>query len=408
MENQNWRFIEKAIAVATVTASVVSFTTLAMAQREDASSVRAIFAAAPRVPTSVKGVTILAAPPEGFNPLTATNRELLSYGLPQRPDETANPTAYEHWKIGMSALQSCNQRAQVKGPSTSTSAQSCHATDVKALPFSSRPMAPGHRAATANVDGTTAYGSGNWSGIAQTNKLKKWSDTTSFTEVESVWNVPVANHPFGDLPCTEGPWWEVTWNGIDGFFGAANGDVVQGGSSSYWDGGGCEGSVLTYGWVEWAPSYPILEINDFVSPGDDFWVITYATAGTAEQFVFVEDITQQWSGTFGLVWQSGPGVIGGSAEYIVERPCCSGSNYYPLGNYVYEFFDYSFAYDGKGTLFYPGSAAAATAIITMEADEAADYQDISRPFYYGTGGNQGKYSIWMADEGCANSGGCAP
>ncbi|MGA7633717.1 MAG: hypothetical protein WCB11_23395, partial [Terriglobales bacterium] len=74
----------------------------------------------------------------------------------------------------------------------------------------------------------------------------------------------------------------------------------------------------------------------------------------AEQFVFVEDITQQWSGTFGLTYQSGPGVIGGSAEYIVERPCCNGDNYYPLGNYVYEFFDYSFAYDGNGTLFFPG------------------------------------------------------
>lgn len=78
-----------------------------------------------------------------------------------------------------------------------------------------------------------------------------------------------------------------------------------------------------------------------------------------------------------------------------------------LRRYVYEFFDYIFAADGEGTQFYPGSTSAATAIITMQADGAASSQDISRPFYYGTGGNQGKYSIWMADENCANSGGCA-
>jgi hypothetical protein len=408
MQNHNWRFVNRAIAVATVTVLVASFTTLAAAQREDDATVRSLFASAQRVQTSVKGVTIFAAPPSGFNPLTATNRELLSYGLPQRPDASADPKALEHWQRGMSALQSCYQHSQptVAGRSTSTGAQSCRATDVTALSASSLPMVPGHRPVSANADGTTAAGSLNWSGIAQTNKLTKWNNNTSFTEVESVWNLPVANHPFGNIPCSDGPWWEVTWNGIDGF---SNGDVVQGGSSSYWDGGGCSGSVQTYAWVEWAPSYSILSINNTANAGDDMWVITYGTAGTAEQTVFVEDITQQWSGTFGLVYQSGPGLVGSSAEYIVERPCCAGSgNYYPLGNYVYEFFDYSFAYDGKGTQFYPGSASAATNIITMEADEAADYQDISRPYYYGTGGNQGKYSIWMADEGCANSGGCAP
>lgn len=97
--------------------------------------------------------------------------------------------------------------------------------------------------------------------------------------------------------------------------------------------------------------------------------------------------------------------MGSSAEYIVERPCCNGSNFYPLGNYVWEFWDDSFAYDVAGTLFYPGNAGAATAIITMLADDGSA---ISYPVFYGTAGNQGKYSIWLADEGCAYSGGCTP
>jgi hypothetical protein len=408
MQNQNWRFFNRVIVVTTVTLMAASLTTLAVAQRVSGDERKAIFAAAPRIQTSVKGVTALAAPPSGFDFLAATNRELLTYGLPQRPDKTVDAKAYEHWERAMSALQACNQHARQGGPSTSASAQVCHATDVKAQPYTSRNMEPSGSSATPNVDGTAAYTSLNWSGIAQTNKLTKWNVKTSFDEVASVWNVPVANHPFGNIPCSDGPWFEVTWNGIDGF---DNGDVVQGGSASYWDGGGCKGAIETYGWVEWYPSYSILTITCsgnpcFVSPGDDFYVISYGAPGFDEQFVFVEDITQQWSGTFGLTYQSGPGVVGASAEYIVERPCCNGSNYYPLGNYVYEFFDYSFAYDVAGTLFYPGSASSKTAIITMLADD--DATAISRPFWYGTAGNQGKYSIWMADENCAYSGGCAP
>ena len=107
----------------------------------------------------------------------------------------------------------------------------------------------------------------NWSGIANTNKLKKWNTKTSFDEVVSVWNVPVSNHPFGNLPCSEGPWFEVTWNGIDGF---NNGDVVQGGSAVYWDDGGCGGPVEYFGWVEWYPSYSVLESSAEATPAP--WV----------------------------------------------------------------------------------------------------------------------------------------
>jgi len=411
MQNQNWRFSSKAIAVVVVTLLVVSISTLAVAQRIGGEERSAIFAAAQRIQTSVKGVTALAAPPKDFNPLTASNRELLSYGLPQAPDKATDAKGYEQWEKAMLAVQACNQRSQQQGRTTSAAgaAQACQGTDVKAQPYSSTNArsAPG-TAEKSNADGTSSITFLNWSGIANTNTNKVWKNTTSFDEVVSVWNVPVSNHPFGDLPCSEGPWFDVTWNGIDGL---SNGDVVQGGSANYWDGGGCGGPVQYYGWVEWYPSYSILAIYCgaspcTVSPGDDFYVVTFGAAGTAEQFVFVEDISQQWSGTFGLTYITGPGVVGSSAEYIVERPCCNGGNEFPLANYVYEFFNYSFAYDVKGTLFYPGSTSVKTYIISM-CDDACD-QDISYPFMYGTAGNQGRYSIYMSDENCAYSGGCTP
>ncbi|MGO8984457.1 MAG: G1 family glutamic endopeptidase [Terriglobales bacterium] len=403
MQTQNWRIFSKAIAIATVTVLIVSFTTLAVAQRISGEERSAIFAGAPRIQTSVKGVTAIAGPPKGFNPLTATNRELFSYGLPQRPDQAADANAYAHWEKAMLAVQACNERTSQPGRTTGAAAQSCRATDVTPKPYTSMNARSAGTGAKANADGTSSISFYNWSGIANTNKLTKWNVNTSFDEVASVWNVPVSNHPFGNIPCHDGPWFDVTWNGIDGF---SNGDVVQGGSANYWDGGGCAGSVETYGWIEWYPSYSILSINAFVSPGDDFYVVSYGASGTQEQYVYVEDITQQWSGLFGLVYQSGPGVVGSSAEYIVERPCCKGSNEFPLGNFVYEFFDYSFAYDGHGTEFYPGNPSPNTYIITMVADDGAT--PISHVAGYGTAGYQGKYSLWVADENCAYSGGCTP
>jgi Peptidase A4 family len=396
------------VTVAAAAVLIVSFSTFAIAQREDA---HAIFAAAPKINTGVAGVHAFPAPPSGMNLLTATNRELLTYGLPQRPNKATDAKGFEHWERAMSALQSCNQHAQQGRTTGGPSGDACHGSDVKAMPYSSRnaQTVPGVAGeAKANADGTSNVSFYNWSGIAQTNTLKSWNANTSFDEVVSIWNVPVANHPFGNIPCSDGPWWEVTWNGIDGF---SNGDVVQGGSSSYWDGGGCSGAISYYGWVEWYPSYPILQIfcgsnPCAVGPGDDFEVITYGAPGTSEQFVFVEDVTQAWSGTFGLGYQTGPGLVGNSAEYIVERPCCNGSNENALGNYVWEFFDDSYAYDGKGTLFFPGNTGSKTYVIDMVADDGSTL--ISYPVFYGTSGNQGKYSFWMADSGCAYSGGCTP
>ncbi|MGA2648557.1 MAG: hypothetical protein ABSF15_28070, partial [Candidatus Sulfotelmatobacter sp.] len=94
-----------------------------------------------------------------------------------------------------------------------------------------------------------------------------------------------------------------------------------------------------------------------------------------------------------------------SAEYIVERPGCGNDCLNALGNYIFEFFNDSFAYDGAGTQFYPGSTSSSTYVLTMYADNGAT--PISFPFMYGTSGNQGKYSIFIEDENCAYKGGCA-
>ena len=390
MQNRNLRFPTRALTVVAAAALVLSFATFAAAQPAD---VAAIFATAPKQNTNVQGVTVFSGPPKGFNPLAATGVELANYGLPQRPDAQADPRAYKLWERAMLAA---NTRA----------------TGVLPQPFSNREMM-GARQRSAAVENTPAeYESNNWSGVASTNKLTKWNNSTSFDYVTSLWNVPVSQPPFGACAAgIKGPFYTSIWNGIDGF---SNGDVIQGGSLDIAKCNGKKnGAVSYYGWIEWYPSYATLVITCGsgstacpVSPGDDFWVITYGTAGTADQTVFIEDLTQQWYGTFALSWISGPGVVGSSAEWIVERSCCStGSTPYALVNYVDDFFDYSYATNGKGTTFFPGQTTTTTAIITMTDDSGSN--DISYPTV-GSTGYQGRYSIWFEDESCAYTGGCTP
>lgn len=366
------------------------FATAAVAAAQDAATIRAIFASASKVPTSVNGVEIFAGPPKGFNPLTAVGEDLAKYGLPQRPDKAADPKHYAQWERAMTSLK-------------------YRATGVKEMPYSHMPMKPVSSAnpsaqAVANVPVTV--GSGNWSGIVNTNKNTKWSTITSFTEVQSLWPVPVAQPPFN--ACANGitgPFLESTWNGIDGF---NSGDVIQGGSSLYSD---CSGNTFYNGWVEWYPSYPELQIDCgtsacFVSPGDVFYVVTYGTAGTATQTVYVADTTRGWFGTFSLAWLTGPGLIGNSEEQVVERPCCNGSNFYALNNYNYEWFGDAAGKDGHGTQFYIGEQTTLTYNVQMYND--AGTAIISEAVEQGSTGNAGKYTALFSDEGCAYSGGCTP
>jgi hypothetical protein len=386
MQTQNGQlWIRGTITMAAIT--LVIGLSAAAAQTEDANT---IFASAPKVATSVDGIRLFMEPPKGFNPLNATNVELLTYGLPQRPDQVVDPAGYKVWERAMLSIKT-------------------HVTNVKTTPFTSRIMTPAGAPEKVIEGGVTSVGSLNWSGIANTNKNTKWNSNTSFTAVASVWNVPVAIAPFGD--CVSSSLQEVTWNGIDGY---NSGDVVQGGSASYFTPSfiPCTGTPSYFGWVEWYPSYPITELMCGssacpVGPGDDFFVVTYASAGFASQNVFVDDLTQGWAGTTNLAWRSGPGMIGNSAEYIVERPCCdSDDRYLPLVNYVYDFFDFAHSNDGKGTEYYPGSTSSATTIFTMNADD--NVTPISHPRSYGTSGNEGKYAIWMEDLNCTYIGGCTP
>lgn len=374
----------RAVAMTCIAAAVLCGVPQITSAQSDAAT---FTAQGEKEPTNIRGVEIFADRPAGFNPLQATDAELATYGLPHRPDQDAEPAAYARWARAMTAMRS---------------RPSAH---LEAKPFSSTNMMAARQAGSAAVSATPLQiAASNWSGVADTNSLKAWNATTSFDVAVEAWAVPAAQPPFG--ACANGitgPFYEVTWPGIDGF---KNGDVVQGGSFSAAD---CVGDQLEtgeyFGWIEWYPSYSILAINAPVDPGDIMLVEVEAAKGTAEQFVFIEDLTQGWAGTYGLTYVTGPGVVGNSLEWIVERPGTS-SGFTALANYIGEFPTDDYGFDPHGTQFDSGSQTLTTYVISMLND--AGNQDISAVIQQGSTGGAGKFNLSLASEGCAYSGGCTP
>ena len=381
------RSISSMVMATAMVVLLFSFTILATAQI-DRDAMGAVYDASATIETNIVGVRTFHTPPQGFNPLNASDSELASYGFPPRPSKDADPKNYDKWARAMTAA-----KVRWNGALRDMGAYSMSGKLAKA-PEGAAPATD----ATSAAPGTRYYT--NWSGIANTNKLTKWNKNTSFYYVISSFNVPVAQPPFGT--CDGGYDWEVSWNGIDGF---SNGDVLQGGSSSQEH---CSGGVVnTYycGWVEWYPSYPIL-CEFGVNPGDDFYVETYdPSGGYSNGYVFIEDETTLTYGTYTLSYITGPALVGNSAEYIVERPGYSGG-LYPLANYVEDFWANSYAVDftqynrGLPITYYPGSTATSTYLINMVDD--FDTQVISIP------AAQGKYGLFFYDTGCAYTGGCTP
>ena len=48
--------------------------------------------------TAAESAIIYPEPPPGFNPLTASDKELNRYGFPPRPDANKAPEAYRQWR----------------------------------------------------------------------------------------------------------------------------------------------------------------------------------------------------------------------------------------------------------------------------------------------------------------------
>jgi hypothetical protein len=377
------------LAITGMLAVTFSFANPAAAQSD---AIRSLYVSSATVPTNVEGIHTFPAPPGDFNAFVASDEQLAAYGYPPRPDKTANPDHYRLWEQVVSAAKhrwngDLNPLPVARGRATETEAVPRRETDVKPIP------------AAATTPQTF-----NWSGVALTNTLKKWSSSGSFVDMYSLISVPVSQPPIG-AGCDN--YSELSWMGLDGFTKPAG---IQPGAGKAALVGGlvswttCSSADAAYYlMIGWDPFY--LDTVFAAKPGDIAYAeVTAPPNGTGPSYMFVEDLTTLTYSAFSVPVLSGITFVGNSAEWIVERLCCRSSGYpYPLANTNAIFFDGGAAIKGNGAYAYPGSTAVSTQVITMVDDTGSQ---IIEEVNQGSSGYEGQHSIFFQTTNCAWAGGC--
>lgn len=317
--------------------------------------------ASSRIPLDLPGVTTSLHPPDGFNPLNASDEELARFGFPPRPDAQAAPKAYGTW-----------QRAMVASKERLT--PQLELTEMFSGPNRKHPV-QNSEAGTGTSD--------NWSGSVDFSGATSYNSTTTFYYILAEYVVPVARQAYG--ACTGGWDYSVQWVGIDG---DGSNDVLQAGTQADAYCSGSTTSTYYSAWYEWFPNSWTVISNFAVSPGDDMFVEVWHTSAT-QGYAYLVNYNTNQSVEIGFKAPSGTSLKGNSAEWIVERPEIGGA-LATLTNYISDYFSDGYAYTENGTEYIPGSASALQ--LTM-LDNSGN--PISYPSLLGT------TAVWFQDEGSA-------
>ena len=376
----------------TIANLALSFATLAAAQSDSLAN---LYMSAANVPTNIAGIHTYAEPPKGFNPVAATAEELATYGFPPRPDKQADPDHYALWERAMLAA-----KIRVTG-------------ELKPMPARAHGMMAAGSLSQEVVPqlltGPKHLSTVNGSGVFLTNYgFKKWSSTASFNDIWTVISVPVATQPFDNTAgCTASDYLSVSFAGIDGRLAFLQpGWVVlpelQGGVVSDYN---CiSGTTTYYAYAQWGSGVAPFYLN----PGDLFYTEVHCVQPNAAACVFLEDLRTLTYGSYTVDADPSVPLVGNAAQWVVERPCCSGPNpigAYPLANTIGISFDGAAAQNRSGRLFYPGSQASSTYILTMMDDGSTQNIELVNQ---GSSGFQGQHSLFFETTGCAYTGGCTP
>ncbi len=379
MKTQN-KFAKLAVLLITVSL-LLSLSTVATAESD---AVRAIRASAATMPTNIPGIHSYAEPPKGFNPVTATDEELATYGFPPRPDQQADPNEYAHWERAMKLA-----RTRWNG-------------ELKALPGGGMKVSSGSSALPEAVQaeaGTKQIQTNSASGAVVTSNQKTFNKN-SIGDIIAEITVPTAEFPLDTKACSGEGYIAVSSVGIDGFvFDTGNGygfDPQL--EAGIYEQVSCSGDLYYFAVAGWQGGYSVaFDVN----PGD----VVYAAAGTyggSNSQVFLEDIT---SGVYGTYSVTTSGIVGRYADWIVERPCCTDNQPLALANTTSLAFGAAYAATENDKIYYPGSQASTTEVLAM-TDDAGD-QTIEQ-VTQGSTGYQGHSGLWFETLNCAAINGCTP
>ena len=247
------------------------------------------------VPTNVPGAYTTPAPPDSFNPRTASQLDLIKQGLLWRKPTTADgPSLQAAWDKFFSHKWLAKDRIV---PVLEPQIGKTH--NLKKLP-------------TKVTD--TSYNGTMWSGAGT--KTGKW------TSIIGYWTIPTVSKPT-EPQGNEGGWNSSSWLGLDGFF--ISNDVLQAGIQQHVNANG----VATYvAWYEWyaplqagSPSYVYqTNIANFpVSPGQQVYCSVQYVNTSAGTISFANETTGQH---FSITLAPPPGANfnGDSCEWIMEAP----------------------------------------------------------------------------------------
>lgn len=374
---------------AVVLASTLSFAALAVAQNDTRWQ---LYESSATLPTNIEGIRTFPAPPEGFEPLHASDEELASYGIPPRPDSVSDPDGYRRWARLAPLMGDPHARWYGELKPRTGRGNLAHVSLIQ------------DAEQQTTFSSTRATGN-HWSGVVNTLPLTKWSTTNSFRKAEGDFVVPRPQEAFagtGGNICDGDHDQASLWVGLGGLtvtgwdLGNQN-NILQSGVDIE---ANCSGLEAVYAWVEWYPA-SVARLFD-VSPGDDIDAEVVNTSATGGYFSIL-DKTKQIVASYHVAASSGHQLVGNEAEYILERPSGDSktpSELYPLANYVWSFWADARSEDFTGAYHYPSDSNSATIRLSMTDDSGATI--ISKPEL--VSGEQ----IFLEDENCALSGGCKP
>ncbi len=258
-------------------------------------------------------VTTFSLPPAAFDARAASDRELLVYGYPPRPDVAAQPELHAKWLLAYAKPLR-------------------HITPV----FTPRPEITHGPRRRASAQPAHASSSNNWSGVIATAP-----PGDAFKWVSGVWNVPAPRSPAGR--CDGNTYYSSAWIGIDGSGGS--GDVLQAGTEHDETCSGGQTQRSLYAWWEWFPAGSVAIGNFPVAVGDSISCLICAGSSTTAQ-VYLTNQTQHVHTSFGITASSPTTLAGNCAEWVVERPAFNNV-LTQLPDYGEVDFSQCFAFTGK-------------------------------------------------------------
>ena len=252
----------------------------------------------PVTPTSIKGVYAGVAPPEGFDPNSASAAELIKAGvLLRRPNAKDDPAVQSAWQ--------------------KLASRKWLAKDL-VVPVMEVQYGKTHLLQAAPKKLTdTSYLTNTWSGAG--------TFSGTWAAVIGYWHVPTVSKP-SESAGLEGGWNSSSWVGLDGFnlFITSN-DVLQAGIQQKVDSAGKASYVAWYEWYAPAtPSSPpyIYQTNITsisVSPGDDISVVAQYV-GKTSGYLFFYNLTTGKYLPITLAPPPGATFKGNTVEWVMEAP----------------------------------------------------------------------------------------